>query len=77
MDDSAVNDVPDQEGAGTRPGSMGSGLGGRMDSGPDAGAGPGGPDEPPVLRPGEEEQSLDGPRGGQDSSTGDLDEAGG
>lgn len=57
------------------PGSMGAGLGGRMESGPDAGAGPGGPEDR-VPREGEDEQSLDGPVGPQDSSEGDLDEAG-
>jgi hypothetical protein len=74
-DTTADEEVP-EPGAGTQPGSMGSGLGGPMSSGPDAGAGVGGPDDPPLLRPGDPDQSPDGPRGSQDSSLGDLDEAG-
>ena len=70
-----MSDQPTDEGAGTRPGSAGSGLGGPMETGPQAGAGPGGAEDPP-RREGEEEQSLDGPAGSQDSSLGDLDEAG-
>ena len=65
----------DEVGAGTQPGSAGSGLGGRMESGPHAGAGPGGAEDVP-RREGEEDQSLDGPAGSQDSSVGDLEEAG-
>ncbi len=60
------------------PGSQGSGLGGRMETGPDAGAGPGGPeDEQEVpVSPLTEGVTPDGPSGAQDSSVGDLDEPG-
>ena len=59
------------------PGSQGSGLGGRMDAGPNAGAGPGGPEDEDIeASPLTEGVTADGPSGGQDSSTGDLDEPG-
>ncbi len=65
-------------GAEGAPGSQGSGLGGRMKAGPNAGAGPGGPEDeqdfpvPPLT----EGVTPDGPSGPQDSSVGDLDEPG-
>jgi hypothetical protein len=63
------------------PGSEGTGLGGRKDTGPAAGSGPGGPEREPDdehrfvagLRDG---VTPDGPSGPQDSSVGDLDEPG-
>jgi hypothetical protein len=60
------------------PGSQGSGLGERMETGPNAGAGPGGPeDEQDVpLPPLSEGVGPEGPVGPQDSSVGDLDEPG-
>ncbi len=49
-----------------------------METGPDAGAGPGGPEDeqdvPMEVRP--PDTSPDGPVGPQDSSVGDLDEPG-
>jgi hypothetical protein len=47
-----------------------------FETGPDAGAGPGGPDEPVSFGPGDADPEG-GPIGSQDSSGGDLDEAGG
>jgi hypothetical protein len=51
---------------------------GPMETGPDAGAGPGGAqDVRSSFRPGAEERGADGPLGSQDSGGGDLAEAGG
>jgi hypothetical protein len=69
MDDEELKEGP--------PGSQGAGLGGRKESGPRAGSGPGGPegdDIPP--EPLTEGVGRDGPRGPQDSSVGDLEEPG-
>ncbi len=59
------------------PGSEGSGLGGEMEAGPEAGAGPGGPEPEPGLAAQGEGRGPGGPTGSQDSSGGDLAEAGG
>ncbi len=59
-----------------QPGSQGSGLGGAMETGPHAGSGLGGPEvEPAIAVPGEG-RGPGGPTGSQDSSEGDLAEAG-
>ncbi len=78
MDADDVSSETSASGAEGAPGSQGSGLGGRMEAGPNAGAGPGGPeDEQDVpIPPLTDGVTPDGPSGPQDSSVGDLDEPG-
>ncbi len=78
MDESSGDVSSATSGAEGPPGSQGSGLGGGMEAGPNAGAGPGGPeDEQDVpIPPLTEGVTADGPSGPQDSSLGDLDEPG-
>ena len=60
-----------------RPGSQGAGLGGRMDTGPDAGSGPGVPQDLDAETASiVEGRRSGGPAGSQDSGGGDLAEAG-
>lgn len=59
------------------PGSQGAGLGGRMDAGPDAGSGPGVPQDLDAETASiVEGRRSGGPAGSQDSGGGDLAEAG-
>jgi hypothetical protein len=75
MEQQSGEESPEAETAGTAPGRHGSGLGGAMEAGPEAGSGPGDPED--LQRGPETGIGEDGPRGPQDSSIGGLDEAGG